>query len=66
MSKNSPANCSEFPDSWSVRMDMEREVVFFKRHLCPDWDYMEIGPGDVEWEECCLCKYSPEPVDFEV
>jgi len=44
---------------------MEREIIFFKRHLCPEWDDLEIGPGDVEWETCCPCKYKEEPEDFE-
>lgn len=26
-----------------------------ERHACPDWDYLRIGPGDVEIE-MCLCE----------
>jgi len=48
-----------------IRNEMEREIIFFKRHLCPEWDDLEIGPGDVEWETCCPCKYKEEPEDFE-
>lgn len=25
------------------------------RHACPDWDYMVIGPGDIQMEGC-LCE----------
>ncbi len=25
-------------------------------HRCPDWDYMKITPGDLEFENClCEC-----------
>jgi hypothetical protein len=24
-------------------------------HYCPDWDFMYIRPGDVEWN-CCICQ----------
>lgn len=26
------------------------------RHLCPEWDYLEISPGDPEME-VCVCDF---------
>ncbi len=30
------------------------------KHMCPDWDFMLIGPNDPEWRECFCGGYYEE------
>jgi hypothetical protein len=43
-----------------LRLDHELEKLTPEErqegwHFCPDWDQMLVGPGMVEYEECCTC-----------
>jgi hypothetical protein len=40
----------------NILLELTAEEIAEGWHFCPDWDGMLLGPGMVEFNECCSCK----------